>query len=332
MKKIILDIDSAGDDILALLYAALNEEAELLGVTTVLGASGSLQQATWVALNTVALTGKNIPVYAGAGEPIGVSQSDGDPVNFDEELRWKFGERLDKFNELAEKPDQKPQNIHAVDYIIDMCRRFPDEITLVTTGPLTNIALALEKAPEIAALAKEIYVLGGCFSIHGNITPVVEYNIFADPEAAQAVFHSAFDITLIPLDVCENNRYADGMMTRDHLADMRHGGGGKVADYIIEKFPIYIDIWREYFQLGGFPMDDVITVAAAIDETFCTYTDKVFVDVETSGTLTRGQTIAFTGMQINKYAMREHKNCRIARTLNGKRFMNNFVETIIEKK
>lgn len=328
-KMIILDIDSAGDDILALLYAALHEKADLLGVTTVLGASGSLEQATWVALNTVELTGKEIPVYAGADEPIGKSESDGDPVNFDEELRWKFGDRLDKFNEAAVEPKRKAEEMHAVDYLIEMCHRYPGEITLVTTGPLTNVALALRKDPSIAGLWKEAYILGGSFHIPGNITPVVEYNIFADPEAAKEVLRSDMRFTLIPLDVCENNAYADGMMTRDHLSDMAYDGGGRVAEYIRDKFPIYIDIWREYFQLGGFPMDDVITVAAALDESLCTYSELVFVDVETEGELTRGQTIAFFGRQINKYREKEHRNCRIAQTLKGKVFMDDFVKTIV---
>lgn len=331
MKNIILDIDSAGDDILAVLYAVSREDINLLGVTTVLGASGSIEQATKVALNTIALTEKTIPVYAGAGEPIGnVENEHGDPVNFDEELRWKFGDRLDAFNTAAEEPIKKAETQNAVDYMIDMIHKYPQEITLVTTGPLTNVALALEKDGEIADLVKEIYVLGGCFHIYGNITPVVEYNIFADPEAAKRVFCSEMKITLIPLDVCENNRYADGMMTRDHLSDLQYYGSGKVVDYITDKFPIYIDIWREYFQLGGFPMDDVITVAAAIDDSVCTYSDKVFVDVELEGSLSRGQTVAFFGRQINKYEMREHKNCRIAKTLDGKRFMNSFVDTIID--
>ena len=77
-------------------------------------------------------------------------------------------------------------------------------------------------------------------------------------------------------------------------------------------------------------MDDVITVAAAIDDSVCTYSDKVFVDVELEGSLSRGQTVAFFGRQINKYEMRKHKNCRIAKTLDGKRFMNSFVDTIID--
>lgn len=215
-----------------------------------------------------------------------------------------------------------------IDFLIEMIHKNPGEITVITTGPLTNLALALTRDSSIAGLIKEAYVLGGCFQIYGNITPVVEYNIFADPEAAKKVLNSDMPISLIPLDVCENNKFADGMLTRDHLSDLEHVGDGPVTRYVCHKFPIYIDLWREYFQLAGFPMDDVITAAAAVDETLFTYGKPVFVDVELEGELTRGQTIAFYGKQINKYPMKEHKNTKIATKVDGKRFMDMFTETL----
>ncbi len=331
MIDLILDIDSVGDDILAVLYALQHEKLNVLGITTVLGASGCIEQATKVALNTVALTGKKVPVYKGAGAPMGkgILDTSGDPVNFDETMRWKFGDRLDRFNEPAEEPEAKEEDLHAVDYIIQTVNERPGEVVLVTTGSLTNIGLALEKDPSIAKKIKKAYILGGVFRIPGNITPVVEYNIFADPEAAKIVLNSDMDKILVPLDVCENNEFADSMLTRDHLADMQHAGLTKITEYVVYKFPIYIDMWREYFQLGGFPMDDVITVALAADESLCTYTDSVFVDVELEGKLTRGQTIAYFGYQILKNECVSEKTTKIARTVAGKRFMNDFVEKLI---
>lgn len=332
LVDIILDIDSVGDDILAVLYALQNENLNVLGITTVLGASGSIEQATNVALNIVALTNKRTPVYKGAGEPIdkGIIDNSGDPVNFDDSLRWKFGDRLDKFNEQAEEPLKKEEALSAVDYIIKTVNQRPNEITLVTTGTLTNIALAFNKDPSIAKKIKKAYILGGVFKIPGNITPVVEYNIFADPEAAKVVLNSEMEIVLVPLDVCENNAYADSMLTRDHLADMENAGLNHITKYVVNKFPIYIDIWREFFQLGGFPMDDVITVALAADETFCTYTEPTFVDVELEGEITRGQTIAYFGYQILPSKSVKYNKTRIANSIHGKRFMNHFVENMIK--
>ena len=333
MVDVILDIYSVGEDILEVIYGALSKDINLLGITAVNGACGSIEQAVNVALNTVALTGKDIPVYAGAAKmlapkAVGV---DGDPVNFDEELRWKFGARLDKFNETAKKSEKEAEKINAVDYLIHAFNERPGEIVLVTTGPVTNIALALQKDPSIAEKIKEAYVLGGAFKISGNITPVTEYNIWADPEAAKIVLNSDMKITLVPLDVCENNQFADGMMTRDHLAEMVYEGKGAVVDYIADKFPIYIDIWREFFQLGGFPMDDVITLALAANPELCEYTEEVFVDVELEGEIARGQTVAYFGRQIVRNPKKEHKNTRIARSIDGKKFMNLFVKTIIEQ-
>lgn len=332
MVDVILDIDSVGDDILAVLYGALHKEIHLLGITTVNGACGSIEQAVRVALNTVALTGRRIPVYAGAEQMLtpGKQEGMGDPVNFDEELRWKFGDRLDKFNEPAKKPEAECEKMTAVEFLIETFNRRPGEVVLVTTGPVTNIALALKEDPSIAGKIKHAFILGGTFLVPGNITPVTEYNMWADPEAAKMVFRSDMEITLVPLDVCENNRYADGMLTRDHLTDLSFQGDGPVVDYVVNKFPIYIDLWREFFQLGGFPMDDVITLSLAAEEDFCEYTQPVFVDVELEGTLSRGQTVAFFGKQIVNNERKKHCNTRIAKKIDGKRFMNRFVEVLLE--
>lgn len=329
MKDVILDIDSVGDDMLAVLYAAMNPKLNLLGVTTVNGACGSIEQAVEVALYIVSLTDKNIPVFAGAStmlNPLG-AKIDGDPVNFEKELQWKFGKRLERFNEKLPKVGNK-QEIKAEEYIIEMAHQRAGKLNIVTTGPITNLALALKKDPSIAEKIEHAYILGGTFHSPGNITPVVEYNIWADPEAAQIVFRSGIKSTLVPLDVCENNDFADGMLTRDHLSDLQYGNPGKISNFIIDKFPIYIDIWREYFQLAGFPMDDVITAALAIDENFCEYTEPVFVDVELEGKMTRGQTIAYFGHQIVKNPLAENKNLRIAKKVYGKRFMNDFIGTL----
>lgn len=331
MVNVIMDIDSVGDDILAVIYGAMSEKINLLGITTVNGACGSISQAVRVALHTVELTGKSIPVYQGAEQMLRPVKADvnGDPVNFEEELRWKFGGRLDKFNEEVEEPAGKIQPESAVDFLIRSFHEKPGEIVLVTTGPVTNVALALQKDPSIATKIKRTYMLGGAFHINGNITPVTEYNIWADPEAAKLVLNSDMKITLVPLDVCENNRFADGMLTRDHLAELRYGGSGPVIDYIVDKFPIYIDIWREYFKLGGFPMDDVITLALAEEPELCRYTPEIHVDVELEGSLSRGQTVAYLGYQIIKDERKEHRNVQVAESIDGRRFIDLFVRTLI---
>jgi purine nucleosidase len=330
MKKIILDIDSVGDDILAMLYGLQYNDIDLIGITTVNGACGSIEQAVNVALYTATIADSNIPIYKGAKEALKkVEIGNCDPISFDDELRPIFGDRLDKFNELPKQVDKKIEKQSAVDFLIETCAK--EEVILVTTGPLTNIAQAILKDKNFAASVKHAFVLGGCFKIPGNITPVTEYNIWQDPEAAKIVMNSGMKITLIPLDVCENNLYADSMLTRDVMFEMENKSNNKVTKYICDKFPIYIDIWREFFNLTGFPMDDVITLAIAIDETLAEYTEDVYIDVELEGEIARGQTVAYFGKQIMKNPNADNKNCRIVNKINGKRFIDSFVKEICSK-
>ena len=329
-RKIILDIDSVGDDILAVFFAALHPDFDLLGINAVSGASGSINQATKVALHTVEVTGKKIPVYRGAEGPLVKEQKNllGDPVNFFASLEGKYGDRLQEMNK-AEETSLFEEKEAAWDFIIRMAQQYGKKLSIVCTGPTTNLALAIQKDPSIATTIDEVFVLGGAFHIPGNITPVSEYNMFADPEAAQIVFTSGASVTLVPLDICENNLFADSMLTRDALFDITSNSQSPVAKYMERKFPVYIDVWRSYFQLVGFPMDDVITAALAVREDLCTYTKRCHVEVVLEGRLTRGQTIAFNGIQIYDYPNRKMENVRIAQTVEGKKFMNLFVDTIV---
>ena len=329
-RKIILDIDSVGDDILAVFFAVLHPDFDLLGINAVSGASGSIDQATKVALHTVEVTGRKIPVYRGAEGPLVKEQKNllGDPVNFFASLEDKYGDRLQEMNK-AEETSLFEEKEAAWDFIIRMAHQYGEKLSIVCTGPITNLAVAIQKDPLIATMIGEVFVLGGAFHIPGNITPVSEYNIFADPEAAQLVFTSGASVTLVPLDICENNLFADSMLTRDALFDITSNSQSPVAKYMERKFPIYIDVWRSYFQLAGFPMDDVITAALAVREDLCTYTKRCHVEVALEGRLTRGQTIAFNGIQIYDYPNRKMENVRIAQTVKGKKFMNLFVNTIV---
>ena len=159
------------------------------------------------------------------------------------------------------------------------------------------------------------------------MTPVTEYNIWADPEASRIVLGCEAPKILVPLDVCEDNRVADSMLTRDDIADLgAEPGRNAVVEMIADTFPIYIDIWREFFDLVGFPMDDVITVALAIQPDLATFGAPVFVDVVLDGRLARGQTVAYRGRQI--LAGGGPASTRIAEGLDGKRFRALFKTTL----
>jgi purine nucleosidase len=326
MQRIILDVDSAGDDILAVLFAAAHPGIRLEGVTTVTGAAGPIRQVTDVVLNTLSLAGRDdIAVHAGAWRPIvGNSKADMEaPVHFEKRLVARFGDRLKTFNPPAPEPKRAATPGHAVDFIIETVKANPGEITLVTTGPTTNAALAFLQEPALPSLLKSMLVLGGNFTTPGNMTPLSEYNIWADPEAARIVLNAEVDKILVPLDVCEDNRVADSMLTRDDIADMTAGMvDNPVVAMIRDSFPIYIDIWREFFDLVGFPMDDVITVALAIAPDLVETTDRLFADVVLEKGVARGQTVAYRGRQILPGG--GPKTTRIATGLDGRRFLSIF--------
>ena len=330
MERIILDVDSAGDDILAILFALGCEGIHLEGVTAVTGAAGGIEQVTNVVLNTLSLAGRDdVPVASGAWRPI-VGNSREDmlaPVHFEKQLQARFGDRLKAFNPPAPEPKRKAMDKHATDFIIDTVRANPGEISIVATGPQTNVALALRMAPDIAGLVKQIVVLGGCFHTPGNMTPVSEYNIWADPEAARVVLASGAPVILVPLDVCEDNRVAPSMLTRDDLADLATlYPDSKVVAEICETFPIYIDIWREFFQLVGFPLDDAIAVSAVLHPEYFQMSEPLFVDVALSERLVRGQTVAFRGRQILPFSGPE--TTRICENLDGRKFLSLFKTAI----
>jgi purine nucleosidase len=332
MERIILDIDSAGDDILAVLFAAASPHLKLEGVTTVTGAAGSVEQVTHVALNTLALGGRDdIPVAAGAWRPIvGNAKADMEaPVHFEKRLIARFGDRLKAFNPKAPPPKRPPVARHAVDFILDTVRAAPGEITLVTTGPLTNAAMVFLQDPDFGKLLKRLIVLGGCFATPGNMTPLSEYNIWADPEASRIVLNADADRILVPLDVCEDNRAATGMLTRDDIADLVAAAApdNPVVAMIRDTFPIYIDIWREFFDLVGFPMDDVITAALAFAPDLCAMTEPLFVDVVLDGRIARGQTVAWRGRQILPGG--GPARTRICTGIDGRRFLTVFKETML---
>tara|TARA_R110002020_G_scaffold53338_6_gene149313 strand:+ start:16042 stop:17049 length:1008 start_codon:yes stop_codon:yes gene_type:complete len=330
-EKIILDIDGAGDDILAVLYAAGNPAIDLLGVTSVTGAAGAVEQVTRVALNALSLAKReDIPVAAGAWRPIvGNSKADTDaPVNVEKKLQTLLGDRLKGFNPPAPQPTHQAIDQHAVDFIIAQVRKYPGQVSVVATGPQTNVALALRMAPDIAQLAKRFVVLGGCFTTPGNITPVSEYNIWADPEAARVVLRCGAPVTLVPLDVCEDNRVAASMLTRDDLADLTFTApDNRVTTWVCETFPVYVDIWRNFFELVGFPLDDAIAVATVVHPELFDFAPPCFVDVALYERLVRGQTVAHRGVQILDFD--GPKTTSVARNIDGRSFMAGFKSALV---
>lgn len=192
-KKIIIDTDPGQDDAVAILLAlASPEELDVLGVVAVAGNVG-LANNSKNALKVVELSGRtDVPVYAGCSRPLRRTLVTAEHVHGDTGLNGP---------DLPE-PKLALQKQHGVDFIIEtLLAHEPKTVTLCTLGPLTNIAMALNKAPEIASRIAEIVMMGGAYFEVGNITPAAEFNIYVDPEAADVVMRCGAPITILPLDV-----------------------------------------------------------------------------------------------------------------------------------
>ncbi len=191
--RVIFDTDPGVDDAMALCFAMAHPRIELVGITTAFGNVTALQ-ATTNALYLTQLAGRKIPVAQGAAKPL-VKHAE-DPPDY---IHGADG--LGNLPSRQAPNGMKPDARSAAQFIVDMARAHPGQITLVPVGPLTNIAAALALDPKLPQLIKRIVLMGGAVKEAGNVSPVAEANIWNDPHAADAVFTAGFDLTMIGLDV-----------------------------------------------------------------------------------------------------------------------------------
>jgi inosine-uridine nucleoside N-ribohydrolase len=174
--------------------------------------------------------------------------------------------------------------VHAVDFILDALHASPDPVTLVPTGPLTNIALALLKNPGVVANIQRIVLMGGAV-FDSNVTPAAEFNIYVDPEAARIVFASGAPLTMVGLDVTNK-----ALLTFAEIAEISRWGG-KVSGVVGPLLDFFARANREVFGFEGAPLHDALAVAHLLRPGIIR-TKFLNVEVETSGELTRGRTVA----------------------------------------
>ncbi|MGH6926153.1 MAG: nucleoside hydrolase [Propylenella sp.] len=277
-RKIIIDTDPGQDDAVALLLAlASPEELDVIGIVTVAG-NVSLAKTTKNACKVVELSGRTeIPIYAGSDRPtlrpmLVTAEHVHGPSGLD-------GPDLPE-------PSIRPREKHGVDFLVDAFRaNEPGTITLCTLGPLTNVAAALAKAPEIAGLVKEIVMMGGAYFEVGNITPTAEFNIFVDPKAADIVLKSGIPIVMHPLDV--THRALTTRKRLERIARQGNASGAAVAAMLSfsEKFDL------EKYGSEGAPLHDPCVIAYLLKpDLFRGRT--INVSIETAGELTLGMTVA----------------------------------------
>lgn len=274
-NKIIIDCDPGHDDAMAIFLALGNSNIELLAVTTVVG-NQTLDKVTHNARAIMEFVSANdIPIAAGCSRPLVRT------IQTAPEVHGTTG--LDG----THLPDPKLpiDQRHAVDLIIDTLKSHPPKtITLVPIGGLTNIALAVRKAPEIVELVKEVVLMGGGYHT-GNRTAVAEFNILIDPEAAHIVFNETWPITMIGLDLTHQARPDDQIM--ETIAALNT----PVSDFVVESLNYYTAGYR---RRNGYtdhaPVHDLCAVAYVIDPSIME-TIKAPIDIELQGALTTGMTV-----------------------------------------
>ena len=243
--KILLDCDPGHDDAIALLLALSSPEVELVGVTTVHG-NQTLAKTTTNALKLLEFVGRTeVPVAAGADRPIRREPFVAEYVHGESGMDGP----------TLPQPTTEPVAQHAVDFIADTVLASQEPITLVPTGPLTNIGLFLARHPEAAAKVERIVLMGGAIG-EGNVTPAAEFNIWCDPEAADRVFTSRLDVTMVGLDVTHQAIFGPEPTAR--LKDSR-----RVGTMVAELLEFYGQFHRKAYGWDGSPIHDAVAMAHA---------------------------------------------------------------------
>ena len=275
-RKIIIDTDPGQDDAVAILLALASPELEVLGITAVAG-NVPLPLTARNARIICELAGRrDVKVFAGCDAPLQRK------LVTAEHVHGKTG--LD--GPVLPEPTMPLQEAHAVDFLIDTLRAEPaGTVTLCPIGPLTNIAAAFNRAPDVIEKVQEIVLMGGAYFEVGNITPTAEFNIYVDPEAAEIVFRSGAPITVMPLDVTHK-----ALTSRARVEAFRALGtepGRMVAEWtdFFERFD------KEKYGSEGAPLHDPCVIAWLLAPTLFSGR-KINVEIETAGTYTLGMTVA----------------------------------------
>ena len=279
-RQIIIDADPGNDDAVALLLALASPELETLGITTVAG-NVPLALTTRNARAIVELAGRrDVAVYAGADKPLVRA-----PVSA-EHVHGQNGLGGIVLADPLPEPAQALPDERAVDFIIRTLRDQPaGSVTLCALGPLTNLALALMQAPKIAARLREIVLMGGSGFVGGNVTPCAEFNVYADPHAAQVIFRSGAPIVMLPLDVT-----LQVVSTRARIAAIERLGN-RAGQTVAQLLSFAASHGPENYDGDGAPLHDPCVIAYLLRPEL--FSGRLInVEIETGSALTMGMSVA----------------------------------------
>ena len=322
-RRVIIDTDPGTDDAMAIILALNSPEFKVEALTVVPGNVDS-QQGLENALKIVSLAGRcDVVVARGAHHPLNQKL-----------ITAQFWHGTNGLADVELPPSKcKADPRFGPDLIIEMIHKYPHEITLIPVGPLTNIALAVSKDPSIAALVRNIVVMGGSIT-GGNVNGAAEANIYNDPEAAEIVFNAGWMVTMVGSDVGERT-----LITRKYLAELQASHGPQ-SDFIAKIAEFYLNR-SEKSGYSGAAMYDPLAVGIALDPTLGTL-KEMHVDVETKGEFTRGETVANRmGSNENNVLHGDHyeiegatelkPNARVCLASDADRFLQLFVSRILGK-
>jgi inosine-uridine nucleoside N-ribohydrolase len=298
---IVIDCDPGHDDAIAILLAIASPEVELRGITTVAG-NQTLEKTTRNALKVLELAGRaDIPVAAGADAPLKRTLRVAANVHGDSGLDGP---------DLPE-PTTKPVEGHAADALDEWLE---PGVVLVPTGPLTNVALLLERHPDVTERLERIVWMGGAIA-EGNVTPAAEFNAFVDPEAAAAAFGSGIPVTMIGLDITHK-----ALFTRTHADRLR--GAGRAGRAVAELSDFFQRFHESRYGFDGSPIHDALAVAEVIDPSLVTRLE-CNVEIETASQYCDGRTV------VDRWLVTDRpKNARVGIDVDAERFLELLIERI----
>ena len=304
MKHIILDCDPGHDDAINIIIATAKSDIfNVLGITTV-GGNVEVEKNTLNALKVLELLNSDIPVYKGQSRPL-VKE-----IEIATEIHGDSG--MD--GPILPEPNRQEEVLHAVDFIIDTVKNSKEKVTLVPTGPLTNIAMALIKDPSIKNNIEEIVLMGG--GTFGNWTPAAEFNIFVDAEAAEVVFTSGIPLAVFGLDVTHQ------VIATDDIVDRVGEIDNEVAEFVKELLIFFGQTYKDFFGINGGPIHDACTCMYRLNPDMFTM-EEVNITIETKGEATYGMTVVdllkTTGKKVN---------AKFATGVDQERFWDTFMDTL----
>lgn len=298
-RKIILDCDPGHDDAVSIMMAARQPKLDLLGITTVAG-NQTLEKTTRNALNICQHLEIDVPVCAGCSLPMVRHQQ-----VIADDIHGESGLDGPVFAPLTRRPDPR----HGVQFLIETLMASDGDITLVPTGPLTNIAMAMRMEPRIVEKIHQIVLMGGAYQL-GNMTPAAEFNILADAEAAYVVFTSGRPIVMMGLDLTRQALCYPEIVTRMEQI------GNKASGLFADLMHFFCKTQKEVFGWAGGPLHDPTTIAYLIDPS-CIETKPMFTEVEIRSEKCYGRTICdYFGMT------HQPANSEVAVKLDQEKFWN----------